>query len=80
MSNLYKVLFSIGGCFVTVGFAICKLIGDLFSLVGLGFNAIGYYCNIGASKLKELADKLFEKNLDAMEHEDAEEFSWIPES
>ena len=81
MEKLCKVLWNVGGCFVIVGFAICKLIGELFSLIGLAFSTVGYYLNLCASKLRDLADNLFDKDPAKKETEEvSEEFSWIAES
>jgi len=81
MNKLYKVLFNIGGCFVVVGFAACRLISEILSLIGLGFDTLGYYCGMLAEKLNALAIQMFDREPTVKEtEEEQEEFSWIAET
>ena len=80
MNKLYTVLCNIGGCFIVVCFAVCRLIGEILSLIGLGFTTFGYYWGLLADKLNVLAGRLFDKELPVKETEEQEEFTWVPET
>ena len=75
MNKLKNVLFNIAGCFVVVAFAACRLIGEIISLIGLGFNTLGYYMGLLADRLNVVARQLF----DRPEVEETEELI-VPES
>jgi hypothetical protein len=79
MNKLYTVVSNIGACFIVVGFAACRLVGEVLNLVGLGFSTLGYYCELIADKLNALAVEMFDRE-PKKETDEQEEFTWIPET
>ena len=62
MKKLYEIGWSILGCFEMIGFVICKLIGELISLIGLGFTSAGNGLIWVAGLAKEQAELSFERD------------------